>query len=36
MVNRDELDAEKLLPFQEVGLDGLTVYMPVPLENKER
>ncbi|VDK26283.1 unnamed protein product [Anisakis simplex] len=36
VVNRDELDADKMLPFQEAGIDNLLVYMPVPMEDKQR
>uniref|UniRef100_A0A158Q376 HIT-type domain-containing protein n=1 Tax=Dracunculus medinensis TaxID=318479 RepID=A0A158Q376_DRAME len=31
VVNKDELDEEKLLPFQDAGMDRLMIYMPVPI-----
>uniref|UniRef100_A0A915B982 Box C/D snoRNA protein 1 n=1 Tax=Parascaris univalens TaxID=6257 RepID=A0A915B982_PARUN len=36
VVNRDELDASKMAPFQEAGIEHILVYMPVPMEDKRR
>uniref|UniRef100_A0A0M3I5K3 Box C/D snoRNA protein 1 n=1 Tax=Ascaris lumbricoides TaxID=6252 RepID=A0A0M3I5K3_ASCLU len=36
VVNRDELDAAKMAPFQEAGIEHVLVYMPVPMEDKRR
>ncbi|VDN27089.1 unnamed protein product [Gongylonema pulchrum] len=36
VVSESDLDAEKLLPFQKAGIEQLMVYMPVPLDGKQR
>ncbi|MCP9262744.1 Hit zinc finger family protein [Dirofilaria immitis] len=36
VINKSDLDAEKMAPFQEAGMDKLMVYMPVPIEGKQR
>ncbi|KHN83451.1 Box C/D snoRNA protein 1 [Toxocara canis] len=36
VVNRDDLDAEKMAPFQEAGIEHVLVYMPVPMNDKKR
>uniref|UniRef100_A0A0R3RRR6 Box C/D snoRNA protein 1 n=1 Tax=Elaeophora elaphi TaxID=1147741 RepID=A0A0R3RRR6_9BILA len=36
VVNKSDLDAEKMAPFQEAGMDKLMAYMPVPIEGKQR
>ncbi|KAL3984647.1 HIT zinc finger family protein [Acanthocheilonema viteae] len=36
VVSKSDLDAEKMAPFQEAGMDKLMVYMPVPIEEKQR
>ncbi|CAG9538187.1 unnamed protein product [Cercopithifilaria johnstoni] len=36
VVSKSDLDAEKMAPFQEAGMDKLMVYMPVPIEGKQR
>ncbi|EJD74354.1 hypothetical protein LOAG_18318 [Loa loa] len=36
VVSKSDLDAEKMTPFQEAGMDKLMVYMPVPIEGKQR
>ncbi|VDM40816.1 unnamed protein product [Toxocara canis] len=35
VVNRDDLDAEKMAPFQEAGIEHVLVYMPVPMNDKK-
>ncbi|VDK87352.1 unnamed protein product [Litomosoides sigmodontis] len=36
VVSKSDLDAEKMVYFQESGMDKLMVYMPVPIEGKRR
>ncbi|VDK82624.1 unnamed protein product [Onchocerca ochengi] len=36
VISKSDLDAEKMAPFQEAGMDKLMVYMPVPIEEKQR
>lgn len=36
VINKSDLDTEKMTPFQEAGMDKLMVYMPVPIEGKQR
>uniref|UniRef100_A0A915PWP7 Box C/D snoRNA protein 1 n=1 Tax=Setaria digitata TaxID=48799 RepID=A0A915PWP7_9BILA len=36
VVSKSDLDAEKMAPFQEAGIDKLMIYMPVPVDGKER
>ncbi|VDM96832.1 unnamed protein product [Thelazia callipaeda] len=36
VISKSDLNAEKMAPFWEAGMDKLILYMPVPIEDKQR